>query len=195
MSLYRTLVLGITIMLTMSVSSYGDELQAGQRIKVKIDTIKTESILLFIKYDVKESRSITGELVSITNDTIIIIDDAWKGEVRHLLKSGIKQLYVADGTKRATWEGAALGASIGFLLGLVSYLGDHYPDSSGQPNRRYSDDQMAIRIFGFSTAAGALLGYLIRVDRWKELDRKSRNIGLAIDPNDNNLRFQLSFAF
>ncbi len=191
----RIYVLNVLLIIILINSIAIGGISSGDRVRIDVDTTIHKKFLLFIPYSETEKREIIGQVVSITRDSISIIDDTWKAEVRHVLTSGVKRIYVSEGLKRNTVKGILNGAIFGGMLFGIVAMSPHHPDNL-EPVPDFYD---RLKIVTVGTAGSALLGGIIgwfsKVDRWRKLEADEWRVNLDVGARKKNLAINISYFF
>lgn len=129
----------------------------------------------------------TGSLISADADSIVLSTD--DGDVS-VPRSGIDQLDVSAGRKRATWKGTGYGILIGGLFGFAVGLPEAIDGGTGgifDPGGE---------IMPYTTFGGALLGGLIgagigalsHTERWVPADAGLMPVTILAEPSPGGTR-------
>jgi len=175
MSIRRLIIIYLLlVLLSIGQSTYagvGQKQKAeSHRVRIECDTTLSRRFLLVIPYIEKNTYMLTGQLISVTSDSISIATHASKHTIEHRALNDVNRLWICTGKRRATLNGLKIGAGIGACLFLMA-MG---------PSALSSDDDMVtqghpLRVIPFwigSAAIGGIIGYLTHEDRWQPVERK-----------------------
>lgn len=142
----------------------------GQRVKLQFDQRVRKHILFVIPYSDTDRFSRSGVVTALTDETVFL-DNGTGSDPVPIPLAGIRKVQVPDGKKRQTWVGMGGGALIGLMVTmLMAYPADAedpVEDPYG-PTEEFSGSDAAL-VFGICVATGTALGWLIKVDRWREV--------------------------
>jgi hypothetical protein len=193
MTNYHRYIYAVSVLLIIVLLNSADAgaISPGDRVKIDFETTIQEEFL-FIRYSVTEIKVYTGQLVSVTGDTISIIDDTRKAEVRYLLTNRIKNVYIGEGIKRNTVKGILDGAFFGVCLFgfLASGIWDP-PD----PDPLYSRLKLVTVGTAGSALLGGVFGWFTKVDRWRKLNSDEWRVNIDVGMREKSLSINISCSF
>jgi hypothetical protein len=202
MPVSHKLLLSLTLLLLLSsfnstgASAEGLDIHREQRVRIDADTTIKERIVYIIPYSHTATRKVIGNLISCSDDSIVIVDSTLNGETHFIPTSSVKRFYVSVGKKRQTLRGMMIGAGLGAVLGIFSILGD--PDvSNGDDPDAYVDNfpQNALAITGIGALIGGVIGWNFKADRWHEIERDEWPVDLSVSPTKKGLQLGFSYLF
>lgn len=169
----------------------------GDCVRIDFDTTISKRILLLIPYSQTEGREVTGRLIACDTDSLTLASSLFESGVHRYEIANVKRLYVSVGKKRATWRGLKSGALVGGGLGLLIGCA---PDAVGDTTLLFRDRAHPLEVVAVSTVVGAaigtLIGSLVKVDRWREVDHRQRLLGfteVGVDVTRKRLNVSLRF--
>jgi hypothetical protein len=177
-----------------------DNLSPGRRIRIDYDTTVTKDFLLLFKYHEKELRSIRGDLISITGDSICIRDEISRYSRRRFAISDIRKLYISTGTKRATLNGLLWGGGLSSLLMALTLSGPeekrYYEDTNRCPTSldRINCERVVLFI-STCTFLGGIIGYFTKIDDWQKIETEDLRLKLDFDLKNDQFQFGLAYSF
>ena len=169
-------------------------LQPGQRIRIDYDTAVTKHFLYIFPYSLTEDRTITGELLSWDSNYMVISTNQPDSQNIKIVTSTVKKIYINDGQRRLWLDGLATGGLIGFFILYAGVPGD--PENPEE--ERWVDQnpaRAATLIIGGSALSGGIIGWFIKSERWREVDRKSWSIDPRLTLSNQGIGFKLSYHF
>lgn len=150
------------------------EIKQGQRIQVEIDTIITKHRLILFPYHKTIKIRISGNISFDGSDSVTLLTDGQKSKMRRIATKEIKRIWISEGKKRATLDGALIGGGMvaGFCL-FAAVLGhpDLRCDSAGHPifpDKHIKWQNLAI-IVGGGAVVGGVMGWFGKIDKWREI--------------------------
>jgi hypothetical protein len=171
-----------------NIENYG--IKEGQRVRVEIDTVITKHILFIIPYHETQKIKIAGDISFEAPDSVTLLADRQESYARRIANKEIKHIWISEGKRRATLDGALLGA--GSLAGW-SFIFASAPDAGVD-----SWGDLA-KVVGISAAAGAIsgciIGWFCEVDKWREvkIDKNKPNFKLGFAKNSFGLMATIHF--
>lgn len=169
----------------------------GDRVRLDIDTVKSENIFLFFSIKVPERTKVIGELVDMNDTSIYIADQSFPAEVRHFRLNKVKSLYKSVGTKRSTLMGMFCGVNIGLLGAMVSTMAHPEPEEfDGEiVVRERNPNKVLLTTVGFCTVAGGVIGWFVKADKWEKIHKDKPKAKIDIGFLDNQAGVRLSLKF
>ncbi len=134
-------------------------------------------------------QQLAGNIVAVDEKALTVIDDGRPVRVPHEL---ITKLDVSWGRKRHVWQGLLVGAAAGGLIGAVLPLCTQ--DMSGYETCSTRGELITGGVIGFG-GVGAMLGALVKSDKWVETPLDGVRIGLRSGPSGRGVGVALRLAF
>lgn len=180
------LTVGLAFLLPTTVHAQINGLKSGDRIKLSLSA------------HTASQRTMVGTVAGISPSVITLTT---KDSTYYFTNSLIEHLWVSEGKRRNTGRGALIGAiSGGLILGITTAATNPDPDPCNEDSSlfcgiapEFSDSEAfvigaVVGIFG-GCAAGAIIGAVIRTERWERLPL---NVSVDIQPIHKTREFGLN---
>lgn len=187
------MILIVSSCLSSVIASDKPVWRPGQRVRVEYDTTVTKRILYVIPYSDHVVREAYGKLISWDSDSVVISVDYPKGDETTVTTSAVRKAYVGEGQRRFILEGMGLGAAGGFLLWLMAHM--EVPPPTEETWASSNPGSLFAALVGGSVVAGGILGWLTKVDRWREVDRNSWAVEPGFPEPQRTIGVELTFRF
>ncbi len=163
----------------------------GQRVRIDYDTTITKRILYAIPYSEKKTLKAFGNLISYSSDSIVIDSDEGATQKHSISVSSVRRVFIANGHIHATLEGMKIGA----LLGAIAFAPTAH-GSNTEPGTEYSNNwDNRLTVFAGSIVIGGVIGWLIKEERWKQVNKSAWLASFDVLISDRDVRLRMSYGF
>lgn len=122
-----------------------------------------------------------GTVAALENDALVVEDEVRADPVAVPLSS-VQRLEVLRGKKSRIVAGALIGGGAGLALGVAAAASCEGHDTLCAGNNEYLIFALPAALLGLSL--GALIGWIIQVDRWVEVPVDDVRVGYSPQPNE-----------
>ncbi len=190
-------VAALLLLTIIQTESLNAQIAPGDRVRLDVDTVKSEKIFFFFSFKTPERTKVIGQLIDMNDTSIYIADQSFPSEVRQFRLEEVHSIYKSIGKKRATLNGIIYGGGFCVLSILIFSMGPidpPYNEETGESNRP-NVLKASATFGGIGAIVGGIFGWLTHIDKWQKVDKDELKTKINIGLLDNRKGIGLSLRF
>jgi hypothetical protein len=168
-----------------------DSLRSGQKIRIEIDSTVTGKLPFLKLHQGIKKTILAGHAIFDSSEYITLYTDADRSWKHIIPTKDIRRVWIYSGTKRATINGAIVGAASGAGIVLI-VRGREKNNNYGNKGFKWIPAFQGALCGGI---VGAIIGAHRKIDKWRKVDIEEflSKVKLGFKPNEIGLTATIKF--